>query len=103
MQIEIVKPIATVNYHKTVKITVAHPRAMPLQPCTPALASSTVATLESPIQLSLQAWSIASFEGRPFVLYEERHTLTIPNLFFPGFDADLACSGHILGRTLVLS
>ena len=79
---------------------------MPLQPCTPALAFSTVATLESPIQPSLQrpeAWSIASFEGRLFALYEERHTLSIPNPFFPGFDADLACSGQDLSRTLVLS
>ena len=79
---------------------------MPLQPCTPALAFSTVATLESPIQPSLQrpeAWSIASFEGRLFALYEERHTLSFSNPFLLGFDADIACSGQVLGRTLVLS
>ena len=104
--LEPVEHLKSVNYHKTVKIAVAHPRAIPLQPCTPALAFSTVATLESPIQPSLQrpeAWSIASFEGRLFALYEERHTLSFSNPFLLGFDADVACSGQVLGRTLVLS
>ena len=37
-----------------------------------------------------ETWKLAS--GRAlFELYEERHTLSIPNLFFQSFDADVAC------------
>ena len=96
-----VEHIQTAEYLKTVKIA-----TNVLQPFTFALASSTFATLDPPIQPSLQrpeAWSIPSCDGRLFALYEERHTLSICNPFFPRLDIDLACSGYILGKTLVLS